>query len=87
MADQKGLRIGDRLNTESSSLNIDGTNNWSFEVVGFYTAKQIKGDELGAIINWPAFDEARMSEKGTLGTIMVKAASPEVGEKISKQID
>ena len=56
MADQKGLRIGDRLNTESSSLNIDGTNNWSFEVVGFYTAKQIKGDELGAIINWPAFD-------------------------------
>ena len=41
MADQKGLRIGDRLNTESSSLNIDGTNNWSFEVVGFYTAKQI----------------------------------------------
>jgi len=87
MADQKGLRIGDRLNTESSSLNIDGTNNWSFEVVGFYTAKQIKGDELGAIINWPAFDEARMSEKGTLGTIMVKASSPEVGEKISKQID
>ena len=87
MADQKGLRIGDRLNTESSSLNIDGTNSWSFEVVGFYTAKQIKGDELGAIINWPAFDEARMSEKGTLGTIMVKATSPEVGEKISKQID
>ena len=87
MADQKGLRIGDRLNTESSSLNIDGTYNWSFEVVGFYTAKQIKGDELGAIINWPAFDEARMSEKGTLGTIMVKATSPEVGEKISKQID
>ena len=87
MADQKGLNIGDRLNTESSSLNIDGTYNWSFEVVGFYTAKQIKGDELGAIINWPAFDEARMSEKGTLGTIMVKATSPEVGEKISKQID
>ena len=87
MADQKGLRIGDRLNTESSSLNIDGTNNWAFEVVGFYTAKQIKGDELGAIINWPAFDEARMSEKGTLGTIMVKASSPEAGEKISKQID
>ena len=87
MADQKGLKIGDRLNTESSSLNIDGTYNWSFEVVGFYTAKQIKGDELGAIINWPAFDEARMSEKGTLGTIMVKATSPEVGEKISKKID
>ena len=28
-----------------------------------------------------------MSEKGTLGMIMVKASSAEVGEKISKQID
>ena len=42
MADQKGLRIGDRLNTESSSLNIDGTNNWSFEVVDFIQQNKLK---------------------------------------------
>jgi putative ABC transport system permease protein len=87
MAEQKGLRIGDILNTESNSMNSDGTNNWSFEIVGFYTAKQIKGDEMGAVINWDAFDESRVNQKGTVGMIMVKASSAEMGDSISNQID
>ena len=87
MADQKGLRIGDKLNTKSNSLNSDGSYNWSFEVVGFYNAKQIKGDEMGAVINWDAYDEARINQKGTIGMIIVKASSPEEGETISRKID
>ena len=87
MAEQKGLRIGDILNTESNSMNSDGTNNWSFEIVGFYTAKQIKGDEMGAVINWDTFDESRVNQKGTVGMIMVKASSAEMGDSISNQID
>ncbi|MDG1120298.1 MAG: FtsX-like permease family protein [SAR86 cluster bacterium] len=87
MAEQKGLRVGDILNTESNSLNSDGTNNWSFEIVGFYTAKQIKGDEMGAIINWETFDEARVNQKGTVGMIMVNTSSAEMGDSISSQID
>ena len=87
MAEQKGLRIGDILNTESNSMNSDGTNNWSFEIVGFYTAKQIKGDEMGAVINWNTFDESRVNQKGTVGMIMVKASSAEMGDSISNQID
>jgi putative ABC transport system permease protein len=87
MADQKGLRIGDKLNTKSNSLNSDGSYNWSFEVVGFYNAKQIKGDEMGAVINWDAYDEARINQKGTIGMIIVKALSPEEGETISRKID
>ena len=87
MAEQKGLRIGDILSTESNSMNSDGTNNWSFEIVGFYTAKQIKGDEMGAVINWDTFDESRVNQKGTVGMIMVKASSAEMGDSISNQID
>jgi putative ABC transport system permease protein len=87
MADQKGLRIGDKLNTKSNSLNSDGSYNWSFEVVGFYNAKQIKGDEMGAVINWDPYDEARINQKGTIGMIIVKASSPEEGETISRKID
>ena len=87
MAEQKGLRVGDILSTESNSMNSDGTNNWSFEIVGFYTAKQIKGDEMGAVINWDTFDESRVNQKGTVGMIMVKASSAEMGDSISNQID
>ena len=87
MADQKGLKIGDIIYTKANSLNTDGSYNWSFEVAGFYTAKQIKGDEMGAVINWDTFDEARMNQKGTIGMIMVKAQSAEEGEIISQKID
>ena len=87
MADQKGLKKGDIIYTKSNSLNTDGSYNWSFEVAGFYTAKQMKGDEMGAVINWDTFDEARMNQKGTIGMIMVKAQSAEEGEIISQKID
>ena len=44
-------------------MNSDGTYNWSFQVVGFYTVEKIKGDEMGAVINWNSFDEARLTQK------------------------
>ena len=75
MAEQKNLKVGDMLNTVSNYINSDGTNNWSFEVVGYYTAKKIKGDEMGAVINYVPFDEARINQKGTVGAIMIKTSS------------
>ena len=42
MAETRGLEIGDILAIESNSMNSNGSYDWSFQVVGFYTAKQIK---------------------------------------------
>jgi putative ABC transport system permease protein len=68
-------------------MNTDGSYDWSFQVVGFYTAKQIKGDEMGAVINWDSFDEARLNQKGTVGMIMAKVSDASLGADISKIID
>jgi len=87
MADTKGLKIGDLLAVKSNSMNSDGSYDWSFQVVGFYTAKQIKGDEMGAVINWDSFDEARLSQKGTVGFIMAKISDASLGDEISDVID
>lgn len=87
MAEQKNLKVGDMLNTVSNYINSDGTNNWSFEVVGYYTAKKIKGDEMGAVINYVPFDEARINQKGTVGAIMIKTSSAKEGITVSRQID
>ena len=87
MAENKGLEIGDILAIKSNSMNSDGTYNWSFQVVGFYTAKQIKGDEMGAIINWDSFDEARISQKGTIGYIIAKASDASLANEIGDIID
>ena len=66
MAETKGLEIGDIL-AYKIHFNEFG---WVVRLVfpscsGFYTAKQIKGDEMGAVINWDSFDEARLNQKGT----------------------
>ena len=87
MADEKGLEIGDILAIKSSSMNSDGTYNWSFQVVGFYTAKQIKGDEMGAVINWDSFDEARISQKGTIGYVIAKVSDTSLASEIGNIID
>jgi len=87
MAETKGLEIGDILAIKSNSLNSDGTYNWSFQVVGFYTAKQIKGDEMGAVINWDSFDETRLNQKGTIGYIVAKASDPSLSNEIGDIID
>ena len=87
MADEKGLEIGDILAIKSSSMNSDGTYNWSFQVVGFYTAKQIKGDEMGAVINWGSFDETRISQKGTIGYIIAKVSDASLANEIGNIID
>ena len=87
MAETKGLEIGDTLAVKSNSMNTDGSYDWSFQIVGFYSAKQIKGDEMGAIINWESFDEARLNQKGTVGFIMAKASDASLAGSISNTID
>ena len=87
MAETKGLEIGDILPIKSTSMNSNGSYDWSFQVVGFYTAKQIKGDEMGAVINWDSFDEARLNQKGTVGFIMAKISDASLGDEISDVID
>jgi len=87
MAETKGLEIGDTLAIKSNSMNTDGSYDWSFQIVGFYSAKKIKGDEMGAIINWESFDEARLNQKGTVGFIMAKASDASLAGSISNTID
>ena len=87
MAETRGLEIGDILAIKSNSMNSNGSYDWSFQVVGFYTAKQIKGDEMGAVINWNSFDEARLNLKGTVGYIMAKVSDVSLSNKISNIID
>lgn len=87
MAETRGIGIGDILGIKSNSMNSDGSYEWSFQVVGFYTAKQIKGDEMGAVINWDSYDEARLNQKGTVGYIMAKVSDASLADKISNIID
>ena len=87
LADQKGFKIGDKVRTKASFKHEDGTFNWEFEVVGFYTVKNLTGDELGIMANYKYIDDSRMTMKGTTGYIIAEVLSPELADSISNKID
>jgi len=87
LADQKGFKIGDKVRTKASFKHEDGTFNWEFEVVGFYTVKNLTGDELGVMANYKYIDDSRMTMKGTTGYIIAEVLSPELADSISNKID
>ena len=87
LADQKGFKVGDKVRTKASFKHEDGTFNWEFEVVGFYTVKNLTGDELGIMANYKYIDDSRMTMKGTTGYIIAEVLSPELADGISNKID
>ena len=87
LADQKGFKIGDKVRTKATFKHEDGTFNWEFEVVGFYSVAQLTGDEMGIISNYKYIDDSRMTMKGTTGYIIAKVLSPELADSISNKID
>jgi len=87
LAEQKAFKIGDKVRIKSHSMNEDGSYNWEFEVVGFYTVAQYTGDEMGIIANYKYIDDSRLSMKGTTSYIMAKVLSPELADSVSNKID
>jgi putative ABC transport system permease protein len=87
LAERNRIKVGDKISYKSSSLNEDGTYNWAFDVVGFYTVAKFTGDEMAIIVNYNFFDEARVSQKGLTSMIMAKIADPALADSISNQID
>ena len=87
LADQKGFKLGDKVRTKATFKHEDGTFNWEFEVVGFYSVAQLTGDEMGIISNYKYIDDSRMTMKGTTGYIIAKVLSPELADSISNKID
>jgi len=85
LADQKGFKIGDKVRIKANSRNEDGTFNWEFEVVGFYTVAQYTGDEMGIIANYKYIDDSRLSMKGTTSYIMAKVLSPELADSVGPE--
>jgi len=87
LAEQKAFKIGDKVRIKSHSMNEDGSYNWEFEVVGFYTVQVYTGDEIGIIANYKYVDDSRVSMKGTTSYIIAKVLSPELADGISTKID
>ncbi|MES2758523.1 MAG: FtsX-like permease family protein [Pseudomonadota bacterium] len=89
-AAREGWKLGERIPLHSSYwVHADGSREWTFEIVGFFSDKSEKINLLtnGLLINYAYFDEARAFGKGLVGVYLVNILDPKAATEVANAID
>jgi putative ABC transport system permease protein len=88
-AQKYGWKIGDRIPLHSTiwTRKVDGSSDWTFDLVGIVDDSEVTGFGGGFIFNHDYFDEGRAFGKGTVGWYVVTIADPIRAAAISNAID
>ncbi len=90
LAKQFNWKVGDRIPLQGTIFpQKDGTNTWTFDLVGIYTVAdpKMKAQENALLFNWDYFDEARAFGNGSVGWYVVRVADPARADAIAQAID
>lgn len=88
LAEKYGWNVGDAIPIKSTIwTKLDGTSDWSFQVVGIFQVPSDVGQEQRLFFNNDYFDEARDQNKGMVGWYGVKIDDPAHAAAISTMID
>jgi putative ABC transport system permease protein len=87
LAKKYGWKIGDHIPLKSTIVQMDGSTDWAFDVVGTYTDSDIGAGGDNLLINYDYFDEARVAGKGTVGHFNVDIADPTLAVTVADEID
>jgi len=89
LAKKYNWKIGDRIPLQTNIAQENGSNTWTFDLVGIYRIDNpnLKMMEGILYINWDYLDEARQSGKGTVEWFIVKVVSLKQADRISQAID
>jgi putative ABC transport system permease protein len=83
-AKRYGLKVGDRV-TLSAPPRRDGTNTWTFDIVGIF---DVPGDEPGQLIaNYDYVNEARFAARDTVNVYVVLAEAATRAGEVGLAID
>jgi putative ABC transport system permease protein len=82
-------KIGDRIPLQTTTLLKDGTNILMLDLVGIYrfSDRSMRVFNNSLYINWEYFDEARLSEHGTVSYYVLKAASRADAYRVAISVD
>jgi putative ABC transport system permease protein len=87
LAKKYGWKIGDHIPLKSTIVQMDGSTDWAFDVVGTYSDADLGGAKDTILINYSYFDEARLSGKGTVKHFNVAASDPRLAVTVADEID
>jgi putative ABC transport system permease protein len=86
-AEKYGWKIGDRIPLISRTPQKNGSPNWTFDVVGTFTDSDVGGGRYIILINYPYYDEARATGKGTVNHFNVAVTDPKLAVQVADAID
>jgi putative ABC transport system permease protein len=86
IAKQYGWHVGDRIPLTSATLQTSGSGEWSFDIVGTFTAHELSAGSY-IVGNYAYLDEARVAHKGTVRNFYVEVSDPTQATAVADTID
>lgn len=86
-AEEYGWKVGDRFTLQTSVPRIDGTRDFTFDIVGIYENTAMASQALGAIVNYHYVNEARARNRNTVVLFTALIDDPDRSAEIAFAID
>jgi putative ABC transport system permease protein len=87
LAQRYGWKIGQRIPMQSPLARRDGTNTWTFDIVGMFTRSDSPDGANYLIINYDYLNEAREANRDTVSAFVVQIDDPKRSASIGHDID
>ena len=82
-----GWKIGDKVTINSTTPQQSGSRAWTFDMLGTVENTDIPGEATVIISNYKYLDDARTTNKGTVGFFFVRVKDPARAAAIGTAID
>jgi putative ABC transport system permease protein len=86
-AQKYGWKIGDHIPLVSQVANKDRTTTWTFDIVGTFTDSDFTPGRLKILANYDYYDQARVSNTGTVNHFNVSVADAKAAVSVADAID
>lgn len=89
LAIKYGWKVGDRIPLNSTTAQMNGSTDWTFDIVGIFHDTQFstQGSRDFMLVHYSYFDEARLKDKGTASNFLVVASDPKQATTVAEAID
>jgi putative ABC transport system permease protein len=87
LARKNGWKIGDKFTVHTRVRNLQGTFDWTFDVVGMLHNTEAVADTSILLANFKYYDEAHAGARGTVDRFLVRIDDPRHTGTIAHQID
>ncbi|MBS0422713.1 MAG: FtsX-like permease family protein [Proteobacteria bacterium] len=87
LAAKYGWKVGDRIPLKTSVAKMNGSTDWTFDMVGTYDDDDVGGGDSVILVNYDYLDQGRALGKGTVSHFKVSVNDPRQAVSVADAID